>query len=64
MSVAITFKKLSLGYGSELAVSKIDANINSGTLTAIIGPNGAGKSTLVKGMAGILTPVEGKISIS
>ena len=64
MSVAITFKQLSLGYGSELAVSKIDASINYGTLTAIIGPNGAGKSTLVKGIAGILTPVEGKISIS
>ena len=44
-------KELSLGYGSELAVSKIDANINSGTLTAIIGPNGAGKSTPVKGIA-------------
>jgi len=64
MSVAITLKELSLGYGSELAVSKIDASIHNGTLTAVIGPNGAGKSTLVKGIAGILKPVEGKIAIS
>jgi len=63
MSVAITLEDLSLGYGSELAVSKIDASIDYGTLTAIIGPNGAGKSTLVKGIAGILKPVEGKIAI-
>ena len=64
MSVAINLEDLSLGYGGDLAVSKVHATISDGSLTAIIGPNGAGKSTLVKGIAGILTPVEGKISIS
>ncbi len=64
MSVAIKMEDLSLGYGSNLAVSKLDASIDDGSLTAIIGPNGAGKSTLVKGIAGILSPVEGRVSIS
>ena len=64
MSVAIKMEDLSLGYGSNLAVSKLDASIDDGSLTAIIGPNGAGKSTLVKGIAGILSPGEGRVSIS
>ena len=64
MSAAITLEDLSLGYDGDLAISKVAASIEYGSLTAIIGPNGAGKSTLLKGIAGILKPIEGKIAIS
>ncbi len=41
----------------------ISGRFESGTLTAIAGSNGAGKSTLLKGIAGILSPDEGRITI-
>ena len=52
MSVAIELEDLSLGYGSDLAISKVDASIGDGSLTAIIGPNGAGSLHWLKVLQG------------
>ncbi|MEA2833514.1 MAG: zinc/manganese transport system ATP-binding protein [Methylobacteriaceae bacterium] len=60
---AIKFDNLTLGYDRHPAVHHLDGTIPSGSLLAIVGPNGAGKSTLLKGIAGALTPLNGRIEI-
>lgn len=62
MTAAIAFENLTLGYDRLPAVSRLDADIDEGSLTAIVGPNGAGKSTLLKGVTGVLSPIEGKVA--
>lgn len=61
---AIELHDLTLGYDRHPAVHHLDAQIPSGSLTAIVGPNGAGKSTLMKGIVGALRPLEGRIAVS
>lgn len=62
MTAAIAFENLTLGYDRLPAVSRLDASIGEGSLTAIVGPNGAGKSTLLKGVTGALTPLDGRVT--
>ena len=42
----------------------IDAEFESGKLTALIGPNGSGKSTLARLIAGLIAPTGGTIEIN
>lgn len=44
----IEIKQVKIGYGSNIVLNDICAEINAGSLTAVIGLNGAGKSTLFK----------------
>jgi zinc/manganese transport system ATP-binding protein len=62
-ATAIHFQDLTLGYARHPAVHHLDGRIVAGSLTAVVGPNGAGKSTLLKGVAGILKPLSGGISL-
>ncbi|MEM1431298.1 MAG: zinc ABC transporter ATP-binding protein AztA [Pseudomonadota bacterium] len=61
---AIAFQNLTLGYDRHPAVHHLEAEIETGSLTAVVGPNGAGKSTLLKGVTGTLAPLEGRITFS
>jgi ABC-type Fe3+/spermidine/putrescine transport system ATPase subunit len=45
--------------GFELAVDALD--LNAGEVLAVLGPNGAGKSTLLRALAGLETPLQGRI---
>jgi zinc/manganese transport system ATP-binding protein len=60
---AIRFDDVTLGYGRHPAVHHLEGEIATGSLTAVVGPNGAGKSTLLKGVAGALSPLEGRIEL-
>lgn len=62
MTTALAFRDLSLGYRRHRAVHRLEAEIATGSLTAVVGPNGAGKSTLLKGVVGALSPLEGHVS--
>lgn len=62
MTAALAFHDVTLGYDRHPAVHHLDAQIRTGSLTAIVGPNGAGKSTLLKGVVGVLTPFSGRIA--
>lgn len=57
--------KLGIGYKSGRHISEIAADISfatdRGELTAIVGANGIGKSTLLRTLAGIQSPLSGKI---
>jgi zinc/manganese transport system ATP-binding protein len=65
MTVAaqIQFNDVTLGYDRHPAVHHLDGAIAPGTLLAVVGPNGAGKSTLLRGIAGILKPLAGSITL-
>ncbi len=57
----LTFRDLTLGYGSHPAVHHLDGVVEKGSLTAVVGANGSGKSTLMKGIAGLLKPMSGSV---
>lgn len=52
---------LTLGYERHPAVHHLGLTVEDGALLAIVGPNGGGKSTLLKGIAGVLRPMSGRI---
>lgn len=64
MTAAVALQNVTLGYDRHPAVHHVDTIIEAGSLTALIGPNGSGKSTLLKGIAGTLTPFEGRIEVA
>lgn len=57
----LAFHDLTLGYASHAAVHHLGGIVRKGSLTAIVGANGSGKSTLMKGIAGVLKPMDGHI---
>ena len=57
----IILENLTLGYDRRPAVHHVSGEIASGDLLAVCGPNGGGKSTLIKGLAGLLAPMGGRI---
>ena len=63
MPAQLQFQNVTLGYERHPAVHHLSGEIAQGALLAIIGPNGAGKSTLLRGIAGIIRPLAGAISL-
>ncbi|MBD2810747.1 ABC transporter ATP-binding protein [Xenorhabdus sp. Vera] len=45
------------------AVSRLQAEIQGGSVTGLVGPDGAGKTTLIRMLAGLLKPDSGNIEI-
>ncbi|MFI2076173.1 ABC transporter ATP-binding protein [Streptomyces triculaminicus] len=54
---------LSLGYGGRLVVEGVDLTLPGGAVTAVVGPNACGKSTLLRGLARLLTPAAGTVTL-
>ncbi len=50
-------------YLGHRALHGVSVDIPKGTVTALVGPNGAGKSTLMRCIAGLDTPLAGKITV-
>ena len=57
----IRLDNVTLGYERRPAVHHLTGVIGPGAALAVCGPNGAGKSTLLKGLAGLLSPIGGRI---
>ena len=64
MPPMIRLDNLTLGYDRHPAVHHLSGEIPAGALVAVVGPNGAGKYTLLKGLAGELRPIGGRIVLS
>ena len=60
---ALSIRKLSAGYGSNLVLSDINLSIIPGEICGLIGPNGVGKSTLLRSILQIGVDYSGEISI-
>lgn len=60
-SLVLELADLSLIYGHNIAIEKIQWSIGRGDMWAIIGPNGGGKSTILKCICGLLRPTQGSI---
>jgi len=63
MAAQLQFRDVTLGYDRHPAVHHLNGEVAPGALVAVVGPNGAGKSTLFRGLAGILKPLAGSISL-
>ncbi|MBW8908102.1 MAG: metal ABC transporter ATP-binding protein [Mesorhizobium sp.] len=61
IAACLTFRDLTLGYNSHPAIHHLNGVVRKGSLTAVVGANGSGKSTLMKGIVGVLKPMEGAV---
>lgn len=50
-------------YGTHLAIGTSSFTIPEGAITALIGPNGSGKSTILNGIAGLIKPTSGSLTV-
>ncbi len=58
--VLVELEDLTLGYNGQAVVTDVNLKIEEDFI-CVVGPNGAGKSTLVKGILGLLAPMNGKV---
>lgn len=61
MKKLVEIINLSVSYGEEVVLKKVDLKIHEKDFLGMIGPNGGGKTTLIKTLLGLVKPVEGKI---
>ena len=62
-SPIIAISALVKQFGRFAALRGVNAEFGTGRLYAILGDNGAGKTTLLRGLAGLVRPTRGSISI-
>lgn len=60
---ALTVDKLTVRYGTVLALDGVDLTIPAGSVAGLIGPNGAGKSTFIDAVSGFLAAYKGSIRL-
>ena len=60
---ALSIEKLTVRYGSVVALDGVSLTVAAGTVAGLIGPNGAGKSTFIDAVAGFLSSYEGSIRL-
>src|SRR5215212_884013 len=61
MSVIITLRNVSVGFGARAVLAGVDFVVGSGDRVGVVAPNGVGKSTLLKVFAGDLAPESGVV---
>lgn len=59
----ISFKDLTVGYGSHVVLKDINATLPAGKVSVILGGSGCGKSTLLRHIVGLQKPMRGHILI-
>jgi zinc transport system ATP-binding protein len=55
---------VSLGYDGHIVVHHLNFSLKAGDFLCIAGENGSGKSTLIKGLLGLISPIQGTITFS
>jgi len=57
----ITCDKASFAYEGRNVITDLNMSIERGEYLCVIGENGSGKSTLIKGLLGLINPVQGRV---
>jgi NitT/TauT family transport system ATP-binding protein len=60
----IDVRNLSVFYGRDRALENTTFTIEKNTTCAIIGPSGCGKTTLLYCLAGLISPLEGSVTVN
>ncbi|MGM1045665.1 MAG: ABC transporter ATP-binding protein [Bacillota bacterium] len=63
MADRLSTQDLTIGYGDQTIVDKLNLSIPNGKITALVGANGSGKSTILKTMARIMKPMSGGVML-
>jgi len=63
-ALALDAKDLTVGYNQVPVISNMNIQIAAGEIVALLGRNGAGKTTTVNTIAGLLTPIEGTVTLA
>jgi branched-chain amino acid transport system ATP-binding protein len=61
--IPLVLDKLTVTRNGRPVVREVSLSIPPGEVTALLGPNGAGKSSLVLGVAGVLRPESGTVTL-
>lgn len=61
MTSILSVEDLTVRYGTIPALSGLSLSVERGSLTVLLGANGAGKSTTLNTVAGLLSPVGGRV---
>jgi len=56
-------ESLTLAYDGRRVIEGLDLEIPDGRITAIVGPNASGKSTLLRGLARLMRPEAGQVTL-
>jgi len=59
----IELRDVTLDYGSEVVVDRVNLAVKRGETKVILGPSGVGKSTILKAILGLLKPKAGEVII-
>lgn len=63
MTAAFQLEGVSAGYRGRVVLRDVDLVLPRGGILGLIGPNGAGKSTVLRLLLGLLSPIQGKVSV-
>ena len=64
IAMRLEMKNIVMEFGPVRAVDNVDLTVEPGQIVGLLGENGAGKSTLMNVLAGVYSPVSGKILIN
>ncbi len=59
--VLLETRDLSMAFGGNVAVNRVNLTINEGEIVGLIGPNGSGKTTLFNCLSKVFEPISGDI---
>jgi branched-chain amino acid transport system ATP-binding protein len=59
----LSVENLYCGYDGQPVVRDLSLSVERGELVALLGPNGAGKTTTLATIAGLVSPISGKIEL-
>ncbi len=64
MSGTLVAKDLAGGHGHRTLFESLDLTVAPGDVVGVLGANGSGKSTLLRILAGLIEPIDGRVSVA
>ena len=60
----LCFDHAYFAYDTDIVLQDVNFSLEQGDYLCIVGENGSGKSTLIKGILGLMTPVQGNVTLN